>query len=583
MEKDLVSIIIATHNRAEYLKKAIISALNQAYKCIEIIVIANGCKDNTVSIISELTACALSKQQNTPIIFLEFPDTLGGAKARNIGIDQARGEYIAFMDDDDFWHKDKLQCQIALLEDNKYSLISTNFIYYYGEDSLDKKHSPSNKALIRLQDLYYDNALMGFSLCMTKRAYIGKSRINENLAALQDWDLWFKILINTNLPAYINQQCHVYLRLGHNRISTNLSKVLQAQQRFLAIWQPILDKPSIDFHKMRILCLEIKIQTHGKYRNYFLQMSHIIRTIFNSPYRYQIKKYIHYLLLPIASINDIRIWLWSKTRFGYNSTRNDKGNNQVMSLQCLIATVEDHFFERKYQPPFADYLIINQISAENNPKHRAENIFTYREKGLSKSRNKALQKATADICLIADDDIVFLDHVDTIILDAFEKHPSADIITFQAQNPTGTLLKNYTPKHKQHNLLSIMNVSSWEIVFNRRSVITAGLCFDEHFGLGSQFATGEESIFLLDALRKGLNLLYVPTPIVVHAKDSSGDHLDNPKLVRAKGAMFCRMFGFRAYIIALLFALKKHSLSKFGWLRFYRLMLVGIREYKKIQ
>lgn len=253
-----------------------------------------------------------------------------------------------------------------------------------------------------------------------------------------------------------------------------------------------------------------------------------------------------------------------------------------MKLQCLISTIDDRFFKRKYRPPFADYLIINQISVKHNSAHSAENIFTYQEQGLSKSRNKALKKATADICLIADDDIVFFDNASETILDAFKHNPEADIITFQAQIPTGDLFKNYYPKHRRHSVLSIMQVSSCEIAFNRSAITTTGLKFDDNFGLGSKFATGEENIFLLDALKKGLNVFYVPLPIVVHTKDSSGGDFANAGLIIAKGAMFYRMFGVKAYPIALLFALKKQALSKFSLLQFYRLMLVGIKKYRKI-
>ncbi len=315
MEKGLVSIIIATHNRAESLQSALISALNQAYKHVEIIVIANGCQDNTTNIVNQLKNNALKSGHDTPIRYLEFADTLGGAKARNIGIDHAQGEYIAFLDDDDRWHHDKIRCQVQLLKDNKYSIISSNFSYAYthhGKSSDGKKSRTAYKTLITLPDLYYENTLGGFSFCMTKKAYIGNSRVDDHLAALQDWDLWLKILINTHLPAYISQENHVYYHLGEYSISANFEQVIQAQQQFLTNWHPMLDKPSVAFHKMRTRCLSIKTQAQGKYKHYFLAVPTIIRTVFNSPYRYNIKKHIHFLLLPIVNIDAARVWIWSK-------------------------------------------------------------------------------------------------------------------------------------------------------------------------------------------------------------------------------------------------------------------------------
>lgn len=251
-----------------------------------------------------------------------------------------------------------------------------------------------------------------------------------------------------------------------------------------------------------------------------------------------------------------------------------------MTLQLLIATLEGRFFARKYTPPFDDYLIINQSERTDHAAHNNANVFHYQEKGLSRSRNKAVQKATADICLIADDDVTFLQSAKDIVLQAFVDNPLADIITFQACLPSGAPYKTYAAKQKWHTQRSLMRVVSWEIAFRKESIVRADLSFDERFGLGAKFATGEENIFLLDGLRQGLKILYVPIPIVLHPEQSSGGNFDDAGLIIAKGAMFYRMFSYKAYFIALLFALKKNPLSRFGALKFYQLMLSGVRQYK---
>lgn len=247
-------------------------------------------------------------------------------------------------------------------------------------------------------------------------------------------------------------------------------------------------------------------------------------------------------------------------------------------MQLLISTLEGRFFVRGYAPPFDDYLVINQTTSANQVEHAK--VFHYHERGLARSRNRALQKATADICLLADDDITFLQRAQDNIGRAFAEHPLADVITFQACVPSGALYKNYAAKQKWHTPRSLMRVVSLEIAFRKDSIARVGLLFDEQFGLGARFATGEENIFLLDGLRRGLNILYMPIPIVVHPALSSGANFDDADLIIAKGAMLYRMFSWKAYVIALLYALKKNALSRFGLLRFYQLMLRGMRQYK---
>lgn len=236
---------------------------------------------------------------------------------------------------------------------------------------------------------------------------------------------------------------------------------------------------------------------------------------------------------------------------------------------------------QKYTPPFDNYLIINQVSQAGTKNSTDTRVFTYVETGVARSRNRALQKATAEICLLADDDVVFLESAESSVLEVFKQYPVADIITFQTQTPHGALSKKYATKQKWHTNYSLLGVKSCEIAFRTQSIKNAGLQFDERFGLGALFPSGEENIFLLDALRKGLRILYVPLPIVVHPEYSSGGNFCDSQLISAKGAMLFRMFGVNAHLLAAWFAFRKYRLSNRGYRQFYRLMQHGISAYKK--
>lgn len=220
----------------------------------------------------------------------------------------------------------------------------------------------------------------------------------------------------------------------------------------------------------------------------------------------------------------------------------------------------------------------NYISDQNDIK-----IHSFSEKGISKSRNRNLQLLHEKIGLITDQDIMFKTGFQDLIIEAFEQDPGADIITFQIEDEQGKPFKKYKQHSFWMNQRDIMKVSSVEIAFKTRAIMENKIKFDEEFGLGSMFPTGEETIFLSDALHKGLKIKYVPKPLVIHPKGTSGHNFENnEQLIAAKGAMFFRIFGIKAYMISIIFALKKYRKSSENIFNFVKLMFKGISSYKKL-
>ena len=230
-------------------------------------------------------------------------------------------------------------------------------------------------------------------------------------------------------------------------------------------------------------------------------------------------------------------------------------------------------------------ILINQTKNGSEVSSPSEflRFFNYAEKGISRSRKRALEHAKGDILLLTDEDVELLEDFSETIEKAFRENPEADIITFQCLNEQGKPRKNYPEKSFMHTMRTLMRVSSVEVALRRASFMNRSVDFDDRFGIGSDIPTGSETVFLSDAFKQGLKILYQPEPIVRHPEESSGRTLfRNSRMIGAKGAMFYRIFGWKAYFVCLLFAIKKRKETGFSLLRTIRLMYSGIEEFKKL-
>lgn len=167
-------------------------------------------------------------------------------------------------------------------------------------------------------------------------------------------------------------------------------------------------------------------------------------------------------------------------------------------------------------------------------------------RGLSRNRNNALLHSRADIVIIADDDCRYTPESVESVRHAYQERPKADILCFQAETYDGRPLKRYPPTPMPYAQACCKGYypASVEMTFRRRSLLSAGLNFDERFGLGAQYPASEEEIFLCDAIEAGLRVEYVPQPIVQTDPVTTGSRfLSDERLQTTKGAVFRRRYG----------------------------------------
>ena len=234
-----------------------------------------------------------------------------------------------------------------------------------------------------------------------------------------------------------------------------------------------------------------------------------------------------------------------------------------------------------------DAVVINQCDRETEYEAVRRNRLgeeqkvTYvecQERGLSKSRNLAISKAVADICILCDNDVEYVEDYERRILDAFDRHPDADLIVFYIQRKEKPK-PNYD-RSKRMSYLSVLKIFSPEIAFRRNSI--AGIHMNESFGAGAKYIMGEENIFLYDCLKKGLKIYYEPVKIAtLREEESTWFKGYDEGFFISRGANYAAMSRVFSYVLILQFALRKKALYKDNLTTrdTIRLMLKGRRDY----
>lgn len=179
----MISVIIPTYNRALLLKKAIESVLSQTYQDFELIVVDDGSNDSTPNLISNF---------KTRIKYIR-QDNKGPGSARNLGIKNSDGEFIAFVDSDDWLDKEKLDIQLQEMRQNPSHLVShTEEIWYKNGKLLNQK-----KKHKKFRGYIFEKCLplcvVSMSTVMIRRELFDKvGFFDETMRCCEDYDFWLR-------------------------------------------------------------------------------------------------------------------------------------------------------------------------------------------------------------------------------------------------------------------------------------------------------------------------------------------------------------------------------------------------------
>lgn len=213
-----------------------------------------------------------------------------------------------------------------------------------------------------------------------------------------------------------------------------------------------------------------------------------------------------------------------------------------------------------------DAVVVNQNNSIEDVKRINYNnhsikFISNKERGVSRSRNLAIKNADADICLLADDDVVFEDDYSEKVIEAHEKYPEADIITFVVERyGDSNRQKSFRKNKSWDKYLTSMKISAVEISFKRKSIVDNNIKFNENIGPGEKFFNGEESILLYEALKSGLKILYLPIKIAeVDMADSNWFEGYNKKYFQSYGAKYYNMSKRFYPLLILQYAVRKRD------------------------
>lgn len=247
MEKEMISVIIPTYNRAKTIKRAIDSVLKQTYSNTEIIVIDDCSTDNTLDIIKSY--------KNDKIRYYKLEQNSGACVARNKGIEIALGSYISFLDSDDEYLKEKLEKQMKILKETntQVTFCALNFI-----ENLKMKKIPNiniDKIKNMTNELLKEN-FIDTSTILAHKEVFKTIKFDKVLPRFQDWDIAIRISKLYRISYLDEALLNQYIQ--DDSITTNQQKKIKAYEILYNKYnKEINSDPDIKyyFNKNRLIAL----------------------------------------------------------------------------------------------------------------------------------------------------------------------------------------------------------------------------------------------------------------------------------------------------------------------------------------
>ncbi|ASJ02086.1 glycosyl transferase [Thermococcus profundus] len=237
MSRPAVSVIIPTHNRADLLRRAIDSVLYQTFEDFELLVVDDASTDNTPEVVESI--------DDGRVRYLRLKKNSGAPVARNTGIKKSRGEFIAFLDDDDEWLPMRLEVQVKKFEalEEEFGVVYGGFYYVSQQDGrILGKRLPQFRGDVYRRFLR-ENFVGSPTLLIRRECFKRAGLFDPKLTSSQDWDMWLRIAKHYKFD-YVNEIVAKYYVHGR-QISFNMNKYIPGRERFINKHLDIRRNPKI--------------------------------------------------------------------------------------------------------------------------------------------------------------------------------------------------------------------------------------------------------------------------------------------------------------------------------------------------
>lgn len=223
---NLISIVLPTYNRGYVLEKAINSVINQTYDNWELIVVDDASVDNTKDVMGRFS--------DSRIKYICESQNRGANYCRNLGVNNSKGNYIAFLDSDNYWEKNKLEVQLKEInaaEDDVAFVFCKEIVC----DGLKQYYVPiqdySEEEISNL--LFKENIIDTSTVLIKKACFVQVGGFDEKMPRIQDWELFFRIINVYRYKVKYISKCLNSNILQKNSISKDGKKLRDAIFYFL--------------------------------------------------------------------------------------------------------------------------------------------------------------------------------------------------------------------------------------------------------------------------------------------------------------------------------------------------------------
>ena len=214
-----VSVITPAYNCVDTFAETCESVLSQTFFEWEWIIVEDHSADGTLELIKKLTT------KDKRIIVVQTPHNSGAATARNLGIEKASGKYIAFLDADDTWEKDKLEKQISFMEQGDFAISYSKYNLLYSNGKI-KKYSPRRKTIKYKQLLWKTD--IGCLTGIYDSSKLGKRYMPVDCVKREDHGFWLDLTRDGTVAHLYPEHLATY-RIADNSVSSRKTKMIKYQ------------------------------------------------------------------------------------------------------------------------------------------------------------------------------------------------------------------------------------------------------------------------------------------------------------------------------------------------------------------